>query len=142
MKQIGEKVFVKKIKKNAVITEVLGPGRYRLTVGSLSLQAKEEELAEPGPEPKASPTPTSKQIRRVRNRSVDLHGLSVHDALRRVEAEVNRAVLDHVDELQLMHGKGTGKLLIEIHNYLGTLSVVRSFSLDPANAGVTRVYTG
>lgn len=73
-------------------------------------------------------------------RSIDLHGLRVQEALGLVEDLLNRAVLDDCDEIQIVHGIGRGRIKEALHDYLRGLHVVKSYKLDPANPGVTRVY--
>jgi DNA mismatch repair protein MutS2 len=72
--------------------------------------------------------------------SIDLHGLTVVEALSAVEKRVNDAILADLDRLEIVHGVGTGALLKAVHQYLSGLSVVEKFRLDDLNPGVTYVY--
>ena len=142
MYKVGDSVHLSKLRKNGVVVEIVSSSVCKVAIGSLIVQAKVAELESPKPERSVpSPHAQTSTKSRIRKREVDLHGQSVHDALQSVASAVNRAVMDHVEELRLLHGKGTGKLLLAIHEYLGTLAVVRSYSLDPKNPGVTRVFT-
>ncbi len=69
---------------------------------------------------------------------IDLHGLAPEDALVRVERAVNAALLADIDELRLIHGRGSGRLRAALHRMLRGMPV-RSVRLDPRNEGVTIV---
>lgn len=71
---------------------------------------------------------------------VDLHGLTVEEALGRVLEEMNRALLAGTGRLEVVHGKGTGRIRNALHRYLATVSAVGSFRVDPKNPGVTWIY--
>ena len=68
---------------------------------------------------------------------VDLHGLTVADALARVERAVNDAILDDRAELRVIHGQSGGRIRASLHHWLSGIPTIRAFRLDPRNAGVT-----
>jgi len=70
---------------------------------------------------------------------VDLHGLTVEEALARAEHVLNDAVLAGVDELRLIHGRSGGRIRAALHRWLRQIPTVRGFALDPRNEGVTIV---
>jgi DNA mismatch repair protein MutS2 len=70
---------------------------------------------------------------------VDLHGLTVEDALARVASAVNDAILADIPELRLIHGKSGGRIRGALERWLRTVPTVRNFRRDPRNAGVTIV---
>jgi dsDNA-specific endonuclease/ATPase MutS2 len=76
----------------------------------------------------------------ARVRSVDLHGLTTDDALEAMHAAIDAALLADIGQLRLIHGRSGGRLRAVVHTGLRQLTVVRSFRLDPRNAGVTIVY--
>jgi DNA mismatch repair protein MutS2 len=69
----------------------------------------------------------------------DLHGLTVAEALVRVEHLVNEALLAGLPELRLIHGRGGGRLRASLHVWLRGIPTVRAFRLDARNPGVTVV---
>ncbi len=84
-------------------------------------------------------TPARTGARRgVRTIEIDLHGLTPDAALARVAQAVDDALLDDVDELRVVHGRGSGRLRAIVHRALHQLPV-RSVRVDPHNAGVTIV---
>jgi DNA mismatch repair protein MutS2 len=72
-------------------------------------------------------------------RDVDLHGLTVADALARAEQALNEALLADLAQLRLIHGKSGGRIRAALHRRLAEMPSVRTFGLDARNAGVTVV---
>lgn len=70
---------------------------------------------------------------------IDLHGLTVEEALARVDRALNDALLSDVPELRIIHGRSGGRIRGALHRRLRELPSVRGFRLDPRNAGVTIV---
>lgn len=71
---------------------------------------------------------------------LDLHGKRVAEALAEVERFIDRAIIADLDRLEIVHGVGTGKIMMALHKYLSTQSVVSSYKLDDYNPGVTWIY--
>jgi DNA mismatch repair protein MutS2 len=74
-----------------------------------------------------------------RTADVDLHGLTVDEALGRAEQALNDALLADVSELRLIHGKSGGRIRAALHRRLRAIPSIRAFRLDPRNPGVTIV---
>lgn len=70
---------------------------------------------------------------------VDLHGLTVQEALARVEQALNDALLADRSELRVIHGRSGGRIRQALHERLLEISAVRSFRIDPRNEGITIV---
>jgi len=70
---------------------------------------------------------------------VDLHGLTVEEALARAGQAINDALLADLFELRLIHGRSGGRIRAALHRSLKDISSVRAFRLDPRNDGVTIV---
>lgn len=72
-------------------------------------------------------------------RALDLHGLTVEEALVRVGQVLDGAMRDDVEELRVIHGRSGGRLRAALHRHLSAIPSVRAFALDPRNEGVTIV---
>ena len=59
-------------------------------------------------------------------RQIDLRGARVDEALSRVQEYMDEAFMLGIDQVKILHGKGTGALKEEIRRYLRTLPYVRS----------------
>lgn len=145
--QVGDNVVIRKLKRAGRIKAIPRPGHYDVEVGSLVFHCAEGDLTA-GKEPKKSkeklvPNPRSSgRASRTPSApdSIDLHGLTVEEAMKRVEEAINRALLDDKDQLRIMHGLGTGKIRQALHEYLKRHGIASHFKLDSANPGVTIVY--
>jgi DNA mismatch repair protein MutS2 len=71
--------------------------------------------------------------------AIDLHGLTVEEALGRVQEALSEALLADVDELRLIHGRSGGRIRAALQRRLRETPGVRSFRRDPRNDGVTIV---
>ena len=70
---------------------------------------------------------------------IDLHGLTVEEALDRVDQALSEALLADLSELRLIHGRSGGRIRAALHRRLRETPSVRKFRLDPRNEGVTIV---
>lgn len=146
--QKNDSVFIPSLKKFGVVLGERKPGLWEVAIGNLTLQCQEQDLqavqhkknrhptsAYSEPRRKPVPRPTQRAAERL-----DLHGLRVEEAMRRVESAIDRAILAEVDRMEIVHGLGTGKIRKALHAYLNSLNVVASFKIDDGNPGVTLVY--
>lgn len=66
---------------------------------------------------------------------VDLRGLSVYEALEKLDKYMDGAILAGVSPVNIIHGKGTGVLRKAVHDYLKTHSGVKSYRLGEYGEG-------
>jgi dsDNA-specific endonuclease/ATPase MutS2 len=90
------------------------------------------------------PTTSSLQKDGARDRhqapvEVDLHGLTVAEAVARVDLTINDALLEGRWQVRVIHGRSGSRIRAAVHQQLRALPPVRAFRLDPANEGVTIV---
>lgn len=140
---LGSTVFLQRLKREGQVVEHLADGRVRVAFGAMVVTCAAHELSPPRRSRSTAATSTRSNLRTITpggTRTVDLHGLRVEDAQRTVEAALNRAALDGVDELRIVHGIGSGKVQRAVHQLLASLPVVRSFKLAEGNVGVTRAF--
>ena len=69
--------------------------------------------------------------------TLDVHGLTVDQALDAIDAALSEALLRDADELRVIHGRRGSRIRDALHRHVRGLSAVRTARLDPANAGVT-----
>jgi DNA mismatch repair protein MutS2 len=70
---------------------------------------------------------------------IDLHGMTVAEALDRAERALNDALLADESELRLIHGRSGSRIKSALHHWLKSAPNVRKFRLDPRTEGVTIV---
>jgi dsDNA-specific endonuclease/ATPase MutS2 len=83
-----------------------------------------------------TPTPHEDHTRSV---SVDLHGLTVEDALEALMRTLDRALAADVSAVHVVHGRSGTRLRRAVQARLRELPFVRSYRLAPRNDGVTIV---
>ena len=150
--QEGEKVRINSLGREGEVTRVHRNGRYRVALGSLTIEVVEDELSPSTTRGRRSQSAkngdtisiqtvvedTKKSCRALSE--LDLHGYRVLEALQLLDARIDKAVLAGLDEVRVIHGIGNGKIMDAVEQHLRTLSVVRSFKRDDFNPGLTRVF--
>jgi DNA mismatch repair protein MutS2 len=148
---IGSDVIVRTLgNKRGVVLDAGRNGRYRVQVEGVTTSCREADLAEPVEskgKKKSAAARSGAERPRTRGKDdpapaarVDLHGLRVEEALAKVMDEIDRALRRGADRLEVVHGKGSGRIRDALHKRLAQLSVVAAFRVDPHNSGVTLVY--
>jgi DNA mismatch repair protein MutS2 len=130
-----------------VVREVRGPRWVLVEINARAVVLEEHAIGPIDPRAKKRKPPASSAARapevlersRAAAAEVDLHGLTVQEALARIEAAVNDALLGDVAELRVIHGQSGGRIRGALHAWLRGVPSVRTFTLDPRNAGVTIV---
>jgi DNA mismatch repair protein MutS2 len=152
---VGAEVVVTSLGKRGRIVEIAPGGRYRVAVGAWTTwcaagdleslshakkRAKRESVPQlPPVASRLAPAGLSAAERRALG-SLDLHGLTVPEALQMLGRRVDDAIRAGLDRLEIIHGISGGRLRAAVHGYLaGTPSVAR-FVPDPRNPGVTWAY--
>jgi dsDNA-specific endonuclease/ATPase MutS2 len=152
---VGAEVVVTSLGKRGRIVEASAGGRYRVAVGTWTTwctagdlesvsHAKKRARRESAPQAPPVATPMAPAGLSAAERralgSLDLHGLTVAEALQMLGRRVDEAIRAGLDRLEIIHGISGGRLRAAVHGYLaGTPSVVR-FVPDPHNPGVTWAY--
>jgi len=132
----------------AVVREVRSRGRYLVELKGRSVLVAESQLS-PGesgkpPRPSRPSEPAGLTDRNGASRadassSIDLHGMTVEDAVAAVDAFLNDAMLASLDDVRIIHGRSGGRVRRAVHERLRRIVSVRGFRLDPRNEGVTIV---
>ncbi len=156
---IGSPVLVKSIGKTGRVVEASRGGRYRVQVGGVLMACREADLAPATDSSRRryrrraavalpnSPNDAEHLLRPPPSRSerrclvsLDLHGLTVEEAVRAVEERLDAALLAGVERLEIIHGRSSGRIKVAVHRLLRELTVVRRFEVARENPGMTRVY--
>ena len=128
-----------------VVREVRNGGRYLVEVKGRAMIVDGSALASVA-EPKRRQASTgAHQVAPIPERlarthapaSLDLHGMTVDEALAALEAFLNDAILAGHAEVRVIHGRSGGRLRAAVHRRLEQVSSVRAFRIDRANPGLT-----
>jgi DNA mismatch repair protein MutS2 len=141
----GDEVHVAALGKG-IVREVRNGGRYLVELKGRSIAADESQLtavdqkkrrdrvANP-PQTEVPDSPTRSHV----STSLDLHGMTVDEAVAALDGFLNDALLAGAAEVRVIHGRSGGRLKAAVHARLKQLSVARAFRVDSANAGATIV---
>jgi DNA mismatch repair protein MutS2 len=154
---IGTEVLVRSLAgRRGVVVEVDRRNRHRVRMGAALAWCAESDLAavevskrrsrkaggptQPADVPASTSGPSIGRADRTKSvPQIDLHGLTVEEAMARTVAAVDRALQSGADGIAIVHGKGSGRIRAALHRLLGSLPVIASFAQDERNPGVTRV---
>lgn len=143
----GDEVHVAALGKG-VVREVRNGGRYLVELKGRSIVAAEGQLTAASGRKRADPRgsrPSQVSVPESFGRashvatSLDLHGMTVEEAVAALDTFLNDALLAGHAEVRVIHGRSGGRLKAAVHARLKQLAAVQAFRLDPANAGVTIV---
>jgi len=152
---VGSAVAVVSLRKHGRVLEVLPGSRYRVAVGNLTMVCQEAQLetvshskkqqrrdrnAPPrSPEPFAAPPAASAADTR-RYQSIDLHGMTVPEALAALPVFLNHAIRAGLPRVEIIHGISGGRLRAAVRTYLAEVPAVTCAAPDDRNPGVTIAY--
>ena len=153
---IGTEVLVRSLgDRRGVVVEIDRHNRHRVRMGAAFAWCAENDLAAvevskrgsrkagrrtpPADAPSSFGTAIGPAHRTTSVPQLDLHGLTVEEAMARTVAAIDRALQSGADGITIVHGKGSGRIRAALHRLLGSLPVIASFALDERNPGVTRV---
>lgn len=134
----GDTVFVPALGKKAIVESVSGKTvhvqsdgiRLRLDVSSLRTATADE----------AEKTKPNLQVRRAEfnagvKTELDVRGTTVDEAVEEIDRFIDQAILGKMQQVTVIHGKGTGALRAGVHSFLRTHPSVRAFRLGEFGQG-------
>jgi len=148
---VGTEVLVLPLNRKGRIVAVGGKGRYRVALGAVTSWHAESELSEvaggrrrakaqAAPQPIRGAVQSERQPEAAGLRTLDLHGLTVEEALAKLGSTLDQAIRAGLDGVEIIHGISGGRLRGAVHKYLRDVPSVVRFGLDPRNPGVTKVW--
>ncbi|MDE3154505.1 MAG: Smr/MutS family protein [Acidobacteriota bacterium] len=144
--QVGEPVVVRGL-GTGVVREVRRGGRYLVAIGAATMVCAEDRLKAPKSVRKGGRAGSGLPVQTATpgaaatsTPTLDLHGLTVEEALQRVDERLNQALLDGAGRLDIVHGKGRGLIRAALQRHLQQIPSVRRFEIDARNPGVTHLY--
>ena len=154
MVEVGQLVHVHSVDGNGRIVHVESRGKVIVDLeGGIRVSTEAGDLEMPRP-PKVRPGRSERRepsttMRRPRPSDVplqlDLRGMTVSEALRRVEAWLDDLLRTDLRNARVLHGKGTGALRDAVRSYLASCSFVTEYKFAAPNQGgdgVTEIELG
>lgn len=141
--EVGQTVWVDTMQRHGTVSRI-DERRSKVTVdaGGLSIEVDASAILEADVRPEAAPGSGPHSGRPVVHRpasllpELDLRGLRVDEALRRLETYLNEACLADVASVRIIHGHGTGAVRDAVRKALAGHPLIESFRFgEPAEGG-------
>ncbi len=152
---VGSDVAVVSLRRHGRVLEVFPGNRYRVAMGGLTMVCQEGQL-EPVSHSKkkqrrerdapaqdagsATPASSAPAADSSRFQSIDLHGMTVPEALAALPVFLDRAIRADLPRVEIIHGISGGRLRAAVRRYLAEAPAVTSAAPDDRNPGVTIAY--
>lgn len=149
--KVGQPVYIRSLRSQGKIIRVPSGQEVQVQAGLLKVNTTPDDLEKPkrGPEDeeeggRGSQKGKEKMSRQnlallweksAVNRSIDLRGLTLEEAVLRVEKHLDDSILANLNEIEIIHGKGTGKLRRGLHHYLAEKEEVVNYRLGGEGEG-------
>jgi len=139
--RIGDYVLVKTLGSKGYVVDVDREGSvFEVAIGNVRTKLKRMFLVKAVEDPKrVSKDKTEISVEKIEQRELNLVGMRVEEALKIVDTFLDRAVVEGVSQVRIVHGIGTGRLMQAVRERLGDTPYVREHHPDERNAGVTIV---
>lgn len=148
--KVGDDVLIYDIDKEAVVLTLpdkdnmvqvqAGIIKTRVKLSNLRLKKSSDKKVTTTYAPRARSKQVSKNIDIRPVTEIDVRGMTAFEAIMEVDGAIDNAILTNIQNLTIIHGKGTGVLRTEIQKHLKQNKYVRTFRLGTfgeGDAGVT-----
>ena len=117
---IGQEVIWSVYQSNGtVLSQPDAAGKVMIQTGEVKIKVPLNELTtSPRTIHKSSPTKINVNFEQVKTNELDLRGFRVDEALAAVDKFLDEAILSGLEQVYIIHGKGTGALRQAIHDFL------------------------
>lgn len=146
----GLRVWLEKMQSHGVIESISAKGnKATISINGITVTVKSSELERNRDGIDQEPTETTVKIIRPRtartiSSELNLIGMRAADAVDRLAEFIDLAVLQHMPELRIIHGFGTGRLRQAVQEWLQSCPAVKDFHIgtekEPGAAGCTIVH--
>lgn len=142
--QEGRFVYVKSLRSPGEVIRVASEKEIQVRVGLLKVNTELNDLCEyekngKYSEEKGKDIPANSNLMWEKSaavqRRLDLRGLNLEEAILRVDKHLDDALLAGLDTIEIIHGKGTGKLRSGLHHYLRDKKEISGYRLGGEGEG-------
>lgn len=149
--EAGDTVLVREYGQQGTVKRKLKDGKFEVQMGILKMVLAEDEIekqnvAEVKSEQKAAPKPrvnTSKAVNRANaSATLDLRGQRYEAAMSELDQFIDRALLNNLPSVEIIHGKGTGAIRQGVQEYLRSHRAVKNFNFTGPDQGATYAELG
>ena len=142
---VGDLVYVEKFHDVATLSTITKNGEYIVTIGQIKSIVRKRDVRKLKHQRQPSSPPAPRKTVTFNNkpamRELYLLGCTVDEAVFRLEGFLDEARLQHLEEVKIIHGVGTGALRSAVWEYLNQSDVVsfRAGKQGEGGQGVTIV---
>lgn len=149
--EAGDTVLVREYGQQGTVKRKLKDGKFEVQMGILKMVLAEDEIekqnvAEVKSEQKTAPKPrvnTSKAVNRANaSATLDLRGQRYEAAMSELDQFIDRALLNNLPSVEIIHGKGTGAIRQGVQEYLRSHRAVKNFNFTGPDQGATYAELG
>lgn len=134
----GDEVYLNNYHMNATVLSVnISKNTLEVQAGIIKSTVKLSEISKASKSIQHKPVSTkrsSMKVKAVRS-EIDLRGMTVDEALVVTDRFIDDAYLNNLNQVHIIHGKGTGALRKAIKEKLSCSKYVKQFYYAPANEG-------
>jgi DNA mismatch repair protein MutS2 len=138
---IGDYVMIKTLGSKGRVAGIDSAGdMYEVIVGNVRMKLKrffiEKTAAEKGP---ANGEKGRLDVEKIDEPELNLIGMRVEEALNTLDRFLDRAIVEGIPRVKILHGIGTGRLMQAIREHLADMRYVKALQRDEKNSGITIV---
>ena len=138
--KVGDDILVTSYGQRGTLVKQLKDGRWEAQVGLIKMTLEEQEFnllkAEKEQQPKRKQVNVVKRTNTNGPRArLDLRGKRYEEAMEKLDAFIDQALLNNMAQVDIIHGIGTGVIREGVTKYLRRNKHVKSFGYAPQNAG-------
>ncbi len=140
----GDTVLIFDIDKKATVLELDPDGKTALVqAGIIKTRVSINNLRLLDSQSKDKPKPSHRSVTRQTDvravTEVDLRGMTATEAIMELENAIDSAILSGINQITIIHGKGTGVLRREVHSFLKGCRTVKDYRLGVYGEGESGV---
>lgn len=126
--QIGDTVFVKSLNQQGILESINAKGEATVLLGNVRMNLKLDRLKRVVTKNEKKMVSFAKEYtNETVTAEINLIGQTTLEAVDNLDIFINKAVLNNLEEIRVVHGFGTGALRTAIQNYLRKSKHVESF---------------
>lgn len=145
--KVGDTVLLFDIDKKATVLEINPDGKTVLVQAGIiktradisNLRLLDEQKQQTKTKPRGGTRTVTKQTDVKAVTTVDLRGMTAIEAIMDLESAIDSAILSGINQITIIHGKGTGVLRREVHSFLKTCKMIKSYRLGVFGEGESGV---
>lgn len=141
--KVGDFVKIKSLGSIGYVADTPdSSGEYEIIVGNIRTRIGKENLIKIGeiePGLRKDPMDVKVMTEKMVDWKLNIRGMRVEEAIECLDRFMDKAILNGVSKVKILHGIGTGKLMSKVKEYLSRSEYVTNFKLDENNPGITVV---